>query len=1833
MASANGNGATRGRGEENVEEKRDPSFSSPSHYALQDGEGSAPLRSSTSASPGHTTSSSLPHRSGGGGDENRHVDPMRPRRKGSVFLLPSSASRDGGGMGREVETTSTSPSGCVPGGPLRHCPGRYKDATPEEEEEGMDPHSPLPPRVVSTTPSYHSTSSPTAPLSPLLAHRQLASLSRRGSWVSKRPLREPSAKNGRGVEKEEELRQSTSDAGPSLTHDDEGDEASRRRTWRCSSQGMSYGKEVGPKNESSTGEDRLWTRRRGRRRAEGAGEQEADGPAPSSVASQSLGKSNVGGTSSAPDRRHSVPSSQAHRISPTAPSTEGFLLEETTTTTATAGGETPLEMGLEKKREKKKKKLTESEETVRSSVPTTSLLSSSTMTTTALPSPSSPQAGTPLSPPRPTPLHRGLFESTSFRADVFANEWMAQYLTYYLSQPASSSTAVGGVNSPLLPPTTTTTTTVTGPSPTSASAGSEGGGVGNEKEKEEEKGGGETGVTSPPPPPVVPTTSSSPTSTTAAAPSSGKTYFLQVAQALGKLLIGTLQEVEVLQLHEERSRRAKALYVKRVELQERRQLAQLRTSGLEEASLTLQQYEHRIHNAQAATAGIAQHLSQSNARVQRGNSIRLLLKHFRMFTSIPPETLKDVLQRLSQVRDWMRNGVTAWWEREQEKASLGRGGSGGEGSRRSFLPFYDIDPVMEEQIWRWMAEERVREPHLSTRDPTHALPRRRRRLPAGVGGSGEEASYSGGDGHAKDATTRSTPDHPPEKGATEQNGVLVSEGASPSTATAARTRRRKGSAARQAVDEEDGADAAKAAAAAGGTLLEATTTGKKKKKKIIVKTTRHVRHEKREEGEEEEQPGGGGPLLRRRGGSGLAVAPEDLPSMEAARRAEAAAARAGLDPQFISRRATEAQTEWCQRLRSLSSELQEVAPHVENAQSYARWLQQELALDVFHLMECYRVNGDRYPTSVLPSLPLGKAILSSLESIARWYVTLASTSEELSVLCVSHAVERLGATLYTEYLPPPYQSFLKREGGGNVGPSSVAGASNPGMSSAPSEPPSSATTSERSGSAKKKGEKGDGSSSAATTGNITTTMTGEVEASSSTAGGSRGRRRPLPAASSATSSSPRPPPLAAVSLSSASLTTTTTTAVGPSVTMLAMDYFYAYTEKALPRILRLLVERVRREAAIVEALSGSSPHLHPPLSSSSSSPSSSSSSPLARQQLLAQVVEKVVHPFLLQQIKLAEQHRDDMFNRDRPLSPRSRRRNAPLVLDAMTYRNTILMRCMVFFQDLHTEWGKDLGAPQEAAFLSPLGEAIFRAPREQYSTQREELTLLRRTYTYLEELYTRPLHPLPEELFDAREAHMTKMKAMMEALVESAARVRVVVPEKEVLSLTVELLQYSIRQVGVFLEGELRKMVDSMKGEKDKWRIKPKSEEELLHPSKPEPQQCGFRMLLFIQTALAMVQEALQSISAPLSQRFPRIKVEVERLGAESFSNVEELAESLLNLCVNAIVTSSLSILHHYQQKNDFLVTEKTKRAPPPPPSPQPSPALYGAKYPPLEVDASGIPIKGLANFSPSRGASPPYSSSSSSSGSRGLVMTSVVPPCTRACTLFCHFITRQFAQAKEFIETSEVTASGGGGGGAGLMVSGMGGGGVSGGGGGSGLSMSRGMTSDPMMLCDAQDGVVYGRSIDSGTSSGEGLTGWQSAAELYLAKARSMSMAELLYGDGDPACYTFVRVLGVCLFRGIGAHLKTFVVNDLGVLVYKQDVTAYAEAMRPLSTTPTLSGAVVKVLFQMLRETSGLLLIPLDHIKEVKDAGLLQVMQPAEKLAFLKIREDVRIAFRAMNK
>ncbi|CUF48674.1 Hypothetical protein, putative [Bodo saltans] len=224
-----------------------------------------------------------------------------------------------------------------------------------------------------------------------------------------------------------------------------------------------------------------------------------------------------------------------------------------------------------------------------------------------------------------------------------------------------------------------------------------------------------------------------------------------------------------------------------------------------------------------------------------------------------------------------------------------------------------------------------------------------------------------------------------------------------------------------------------------------------------------------------------------------------------------------------------------------------------------------------------------------------------------------------------------------------------------------------------------------------------------------------------------------------------------------------------------------------------------------------------------------------------------------------------------------------------------------------------------------------------------------------------------------------------------------------------------------------------------------------------------------------------------------------------------------------------------------------------------------------------------------------------------------VVRPSTRACGLFCQYVNFQLLQIQPLLDVScgqmwrqtvdEVHVPPGGLGGRR--------------GGDGGATPPRSPALGPSA---APTELRVGGDID------RTLTSLRKKSDA-VTKVKKMSLQQLIFGDGGPT--SLVRSIGVPLYRGLSAHLRQMRCNEAGAFVYKQDVTEYARALRPLMIAPGLDSIVVERLMAVLKDTSGLLLAAVENIKAVKGAGILgELMSNEEKVAYLQMRDDLREGF-----
>uniref|UniRef100_A0A0A9VTT4 Uncharacterized protein n=1 Tax=Lygus hesperus TaxID=30085 RepID=A0A0A9VTT4_LYGHE len=145
-------------------------------------------------------------------------------------------------------------------------------------------------------------------------------------------------------------------------------------------------------------------------------------------------------------------------------------------------------------------------------------------------------------------------------------------------------------------------------------------------------------------------------------------------------------------------------------------------------------------------------------------------------------------------------------------------------------------------------------------------------------------------------------------------------------------------------------------------------------------------------------------------------------------------------------------------------------------------------------------------------------------------------------------------------------------------------------------------------------------------------------------------------------------------------------------------------------------------------------------------------------------------------------------------------------------------------------------------------------------------------------------------------------------------------------------------------------------------------------------------MLLFVLSSLMSLSNLVTAICSPVLKSFPRLLQELSDARSNLFEELDDDAEKLLNLCTQAIVVKSLAILIHYQNRSDYL-PKKT------------------ANMLNNHNNGSTNDNNSRKNNNSSKGA---MSGTASRKFDEEFAISSP-PPCTRACTLFCYYATRQF--------------------------------------------------------------------------------------------------------------------------------------------------------------------------------------------------------------------------------
>jgi hypothetical protein len=175
------------------------------------------------------------------------------------------------------------------------------------------------------------------------------------------------------------------------------------------------------------------------------------------------------------------------------------------------------------------------------------------------------------------------------------------------------------------------------------------------------------------------------------------------------------------------------------------------------------------------------------------------------------------------------------------------------------------------------------------------------------------------------------------------------------------------------------------------------------------------------------------------------------------------------------------------------------------------------------------------------------------------------------------------------------------------------------------------------------------------------------------------------------------------------------------------------------------------------------------------------------------------------------------------------------------------------------------------------------------------------------------------------------------------------------------------------------------------------------------------------------------------------------------------------------------------------------------------------------------------------------------------------------------------------------------------------------------------------LRLCRAADQKPFSSGATSAAaaaSTGSAGGGSGSAAAAMSGKGAAFRFMLRNMDTMTQAPLAFARAVGVGLYRGLVAHIKSFVVTDSGVLVMKRDVALYREAVEPLIKYAGPADAeIITECFESLKELMSLLMVPLDNIRSVKATGLLQHMHRDDIMDFLNMRADLGDALRMLNR
>ena len=130
---------------------------------------------------------------------------------------------------------------------------------------------------------------------------------------------------------------------------------------------------------------------------------------------------------------------------------------------------------------------------------------------------------------------------------------------------------------------------------------------------------------------------------------------------------------------------------------------------------------------------------------------------------------------------------------------------------------------------------------------------------------------------------------------------------------------------------------------------------------------------------------------------------------------------------------------------------------------------------------------------------------------------------------------------------------------------------------------------------------------------------------------------------------------------------------------------------------------------------------------------------------------------------------------------------------------------------------------------------------------------------------------------------------------------------------------------------------------------------------------------------------------------------------------------------------------------------------------------------------------------------------------------------------------------------------------------------------------------------------------------------------EAIIASRQKGDALRRILKDNKLCSGSFILSIGFGLFKGLCCHLRSYPVNDIGVLIMKKDVAIYRNAVNILFKHSTSEeNLALSEMFDVLKELMNLLMVPLDNIRNVKSTGLLKEFHHKDIVEFLQMRQDI---------